>query len=611
MTTDSPTRPSDASALAEIPAIELSLPIEGMTCASCSNRVERFLRKTDGVLDANVNLATEQARVRFDPALVGRNELTHAVEAAGYNVRPDGVVDDSDSLDADAVAAADRRARETRRLGWEAATAIAVGLAMMAATLWLTPIIPLETLNFLLLIPATLVQFVLGRRFYVAAGRSARHGAANMSTLVVLGTSAAWLYSTVITLFPGIVGAADLEPMTYFDSAAVIIGLVLAGRWLEARAKAQTTGAVRRLAALQPHNARVVRDGREIDVALTEVQPGDAVRVRPGERVPVDGRIVDGSSALDESMLSGEAMPVSKGVGDEVIGGTFNTTGSFVFRATRVGRDTVLAQIVKLVEQAQGSKAPIQRLADSVTGWFVPLVLVIAAATFAVWILFGPEPRLTYALVSTISVLIIACPCAMGLATPTAIMVATGRGAEAGILIRGGEALEQAEKIDTVVFDKTGTLTHGRPEVAQVTPAHGLNDRDVLAIAAAVESGSEHPLARAIVERATSDEITFAAGTNFEATAGHGAHADVDGAHAIVGNARLMTDHDIDVTPLRSAVDSASASGQTAVFVARAGSLLGVIAISDIVRPESAAAIATLRQRNIDPWLLTGDTRLV
>jgi Cu+-exporting ATPase len=433
-----------------------------------------------------------------------------------------------------------------------------------------------------------------------------------MSTLVVLGTTAAWFYSTVITLFPGIVGAAGLEPMTYFDSAAVIIGLVLAGRWLEARAKAQTTGAVRRLAALQPHNARVVRDGREIDVALIEVQPGDVVRVRPGERVPVDGRIVDGSSALDESMLSGEAMPVAKGVGDEVIGGTFNTTGSFVFRATRVGRDTVLAQIVRLVEQAQGSKAPIQRLADSVTGWFVPLVLVIAAATFAVWMLFGPEPRLTYALVSTISVLIIACPCAMGLATPTAIMVATGRGAEAGILIRGGEALEQAEKIDTVVFDKTGTLTRGRPEVAAITatPTHS-DEAELLRVAAAVEAGSEHPLAAAILERAKRDGLDFVPGSAFEATAGHGAHATVDGAHAIVGNERLMIDHGVDVGPLRAAVDAASAAGQTSVYVARDGVLLGVLAISDVVRPEAAAAISALHKRNIEAWLLTGDNRLV
>ncbi len=610
MTTHSPALTVDSAALPGVPAIELALPIEGMTCASCSNRVERFLRKTDGVLEANVNLATERAHVRFDPALVGRDELSRSVEAAGYNVRAETVVEDA-SLDAAAAADADRRARETRRLGWEALTALVAGALMMAATLFLTPLIALEQLNLILLVPATLVQFVLGRRFYVAAGRAARHGSANMSTLVVVGTTAAWLYSTVVTLAPGAVTAAGMEPMTYYDSAAVIVGLVLFGRWLEARAKAQTAGAVRRLAGLQPHTARVVRDGLELDVALAEVQPGDVVRVRPGEKVPVDGRIVDGSSAVDESMLTGEAMPVAKGAGDEVIGGTLNTSGSFLFRATRVGRDTVLAQIVRLVEQAQGSKAPIQRLADAVTAWFVPLVLAIAAATFLVWMLVGPEPRLTYALVATISVLIIACPCAMGLATPTAIMVATGKGAEAGILIRGGEALEQAEKIDTVVFDKTGTLTRGRPEVFEVIATPAADAAEVLRVAAAVEAGSEHPLAGAIVDRARRDGIVAAHATDFEASTGHGAHATVDGAHAIVGNERLMADHDIDVASLRASVASAAAAGRTPVYVAREDTLLGVVLISDPVRPEAASAIATLKQRGIDVWLLTGDNRLV
>ena len=603
MTTDSPAVP-------EMPAIELSLPIEGMTCASCSNRVERFLRKTDGVLEANVNLATEQALVRFDPAVVGREELSHAVEAAGYNVRAETAMAD-ESLDAAAVADADRRARETRRLGWEALVALVAGALMMAATLFLTPLIALEQLNLILLVPATLVQFGLGWRFYVAAGRAARHGSANKSTLVVLGTSAAWLYSTVVTLAPSLVANAGMAPMTYFDSAALIIGLVLFGRWLEARAKAQTAGAVRRLAGLQPHSARVVRDGLELDVALAELQPGDVVRVRPGEKVPVDGRIVEGSSAIDQSMLTGEAIPVAKGSGDEVIGGTLNTTGSFLFRATRVGRDTVLAQIVRLVEQAQGSKAPIQRLADSVTAWFVPLVLAIAAFTFVVWMAVGPEPRLTYALVATISVLIIACPCAMGLATPTAIMVATGRGAEAGILIRGGEALEQAEKIDAVVFDKTGTLTRGRPEVFEVLATPATTSDEVLRVAAAVEAGSEHPLAAAIVERAQREGISVAPGADFEATAGHGAHAMVVGAHAIVGNERLMNDHAIDVVSLRAAVAGAAEQGRTTVYVARDDALLGAISISDPTRPEAAAAIATLKQRGIDAWLLTGDNRLV
>jgi len=610
MTTDSPARLNNPSGM---PAIELSLPIEGMTCASCSNRVQRFLSKTDGVVEANVNLATERAQVRFDPALVGRDELVRAVEDAGYGVREETGAPDG-ALDAAAAADAERRARETRRLGMEAAVALIVGLAMMGASLWLTPLIPLAQLNFILLIPATLVQFGLGRRFYVAAGRAARHRSANMSTLVVLGTTAAWLYSTALTFAPGLVSAAGIEPMTYYDSAAVIIGLVLFGRWLEARAKAQTASAVRRLASLQPKIARVVRDGRELDISLIQVQPGDVVRVRPGEKVPVDGRIIDGASAIDESMLTGEAMPVAKGAGDEVIGGTVNGTGSFLFRATRVGRDTVLAQIVRLVEQAQGSKAPIQRLADSVTAWFVPLVLGLALLTFAVWMLVGPEPRLTYALVTTVSVLIIACPCAMGLATPTAIMVATGRAAETGILIRSGEALERAEKVRTVVFDKTGTLTRGRPEVAAIAinPAHREFDaHQIVQLAAAVEAGSEHPLAAAIVERARRDQIDFVAGAQFEATAGHGAHATVNGAHAIVGNERLMADHGVDVSMLRDDAARFAASGQTAVYVARESTLLGVIAISDLVRTEAASAVATLHDDGIDTWLLTGDSRRV
>jgi Cu+-exporting ATPase len=604
MTTNSPT-------LENVPAIELTLPIDGMTCASCSNRVERFLRKTDGVVDANVNLATEQARVRYDPARVGRDELVHAVVAAGYEVRVELPLADDAPFDEAARSDSQRRARETRRLGMEAAAAIAIGAVMMALTLWGTSVIQLEQLNLLLLGPATFVQLILGRRFYAAAWRAARHASANMSTLVVLGTSAAWLYSVVVTLAPTAVASAGVEPMTYFDSAAVIIGLVLAGRWLEARAKSQTAVAIHRLAALQPKMARVVRGGRETDVALSAVQPGDIVRVRPGEKVPVDGRVIEGTPAVDESMLTGEAMPVSKDQGDEVIGGTLNTTGSFLFRATRVGRDTVLAQIVRLVENAQGSKAPIQRVADAVTGWFVPLVLVIAVATFAIWLVAGPEPRLTFALVTAISVLIIACPCAMGLATPTAIMVATGRGAEQGMLIRGGDALESAERIDTVVFDKTGTLTRGRPAVAEVIPTCDVSADDVLRTAAAVEAGSEHPLGAAIVDHARQAGVDVPPGTNFEATAGHGAHALVDGVPAIVGNARLMRDHGVDVGALGGAFDTATDAGRTAIYVAADGALLGLITLSDPVRPEAAYAVADLARRGIEVWLLTGDNRRV
>ncbi len=607
-----PTTASEPGKTPDYPQIELTLPIEGMTCASCVNRVERFLRKTDGVLEANVNLATEQALVRFDPTVVGRDELHRAVVAAGYAVRTDApAVEAGGALDAAAEADAQRRQRETRQLGWEAAAAIATGLVMMALTLWPTRPMPLEQLNVLLLVPATLVQFGLGRRFYVSALRAARHASANWSTLVGLGTTAAWVYSAVITVAPGLVAGAGLEPMTYFDSAAVIIGLVLAGRWLEARAKSATIGAVRRLAGLQARVARVVRDGQEVDVALAEVQAGDLVRVRPGEKVPVDGRIVEGASALDESMLTGEPMPVAKGVGDEVIGATLNTSGSFVFRATRVGRDTVLAQIVRLVEQAQGSKAPIQRLADAVTGWFVPAVLALAVATFVVWLIFGPEPRATFALVNLISVLVIACPCAMGLATPTAIMVGTGRGAEQGVLIRGGEALEAAERIDTVVFDKTGTLTRGRPTLTEVVPAHGVDAAELLRMAAAVETGSEHPLAAAILEGAAARGVSAPGATGFEAAAGYGAHAHIDGRLAIVGNARLMADHQVDLAPLHEAATRAATAAQTPVFVAVDGRLLGLLAISDPVRPEAAAAVAELQRRGISTWLVTGDNRLV
>ena len=593
---------------------ELTLPIEGMTCASCVNRVERFLRRTDGVSQANVNLATEQATVTFDPLVVGRSELERAVEDAGYNVRAD---EGSADVTADLTLAAEsdtqsvRQAAEQRQLGIEALFAIVLGLAMMALMLWPSPLLPLQQLNLLLIVPATIVQFWAGRRFYAAAFRAARHGAANMSTLVVLGTTSAWLYSTVVALAPGLVTAAGLHPMTYYDSAAVIIGLVLAGRWLEARAKSATAGAVRRLVALQPRTARIVRAGQEVDVTIAEVAVGDLVRVRPGERVPVDGRIVEGSSALDESMMTGESMPVAKGVGDEVIGATMNTTGSFLFRATRVGRETVLAQIVRLVQQAQGSKAPIQQLADRVTGWFVPAVLVVALATFAAWLFIGPEPRLTFALVNFISVLIIACPCAMGLATPTAIMVATGKAAETGILVRGGEALEGAARINTVVFDKTGTLTLGRPQVAEVVAVSGVAEDEVLQTAAAAEIGSEHPLASAIVEAARERGLDLPQSSHFEAAAGHGIHAHVGGAETIVGNRRLMADHGVDISALAAAHDAATGAGRTPVLVARNGRLIGLVSVSDRVRPEASEAVRLLLSRRIDVWLLTGDERRV
>ena len=382
------------------------------------------------------------------------------------------------------------------------------------------------------------VQVWAGGRFYRAAWRAARHGAANMDTLIAVGTTAAWGYSAVITLVPQLVMSAGLEPAAYFDSSALIIGFVLLGRWLEARAKGQAGGAIRRLLALEPPVARRIEGDRESDVPLGSVQPGDLLRVRPGDRVPVDGVIASGASTVDRSMLTGEPLPVEVGQGDEVIGGTLNAGGSFVMRATRVGRDTALARIVELVRQAQGSKAPIQRLADRVSEVFVPLVLVAAALTFVAWFLLGPEPKLTLALTAFTAVLIIACPCAMGLATPTAIMVGTGRGAEAGVLIRGGEALETAGRVDTVVFDKTGTLTDGAPTVARVAPVSGFDEATILDLASAVEAGSEHPLGEAIVAHSRERGLGSRAVDGFQATPGRGVEGQVDGRRCATCRAR-------------------------------------------------------------------------
>src|SRR5258706_3691071 len=447
-------------------------------------------------------------------------------------------------LDPDAV----ERERASRDLLIRALVSIGTALAIMALMFWPQTLVSAENLNRVVLVPATFVQVWAGGRFYRAAWRAARHGATNMDTLVAVGTTAAWAYSVFVTLFPDVLRRAGLEPATYFDSATIIIGLILLGRWLEARAKGQTTSAIRHLMALRPATARIVRGEVEEEVALELVLPGDLLRVRPGERIPVDDRVEAGRSAVDESMLTGEAMPVTKASGDEVIGATQNTTGAFVMRATRVGRDTMLARIVEMVQRAQGSKAPIQRLADRISEIFVPLVLLTAGLTFVGWWVWGPEPRATLALTAFISVVIIACPCAMGLATPTAIMVGTGRGAEAGILIRGGESLEAAHRISTVVFDKTGTLTLGQPRVARIVGAPGHEEATVLGMAASLERASEHPLAAAIVDRAREADLALRGVADFEALPGRGVEGAVMGpggpsaaaARVLVGSHRLM-----------------------------------------------------------------------
>ncbi len=585
-----------------------------MTCASCVNRIERFLTKTPGVEHAAVNLATERATVTVDPGIAGRDELVRAVEAAGYDVRPEAAADaaaaaGSSALRADLTADDIERERYQRTTLIQAVAAIVTALAIMLVMFLPQTAVGLETLNKLVLWPATVIQFWAGGRFYRAAWRAGRHGSMTMDTLVAVGTSAAWGYSMVVSLWPEFVVSAGRMPESYFDSSAIIIGLVLLGRWLEGRAKGQTTGAIRRLVALQATTARRLRDGVEEDVELAIVEPGDLLRVRPGDKVPVDGVVVEGASAVDESMLTGEPMPVTKAAGDEVIGATINTTGAFVMRATHVGRDTALARIVALVERAQGSKAPIQRLADRVSEVFVPLVLILATCTFVAWMLLGPEPRFTLALTAFIGVVVIACPCAMGLATPTAIMVGTGKGAEAGILVRGGEALEAAGRVDTVVLDKTGTLTRGRPEVSAVVPAPGFAPARVLDLAASLETRSEHPLGEAIVRKARETELGFLDVEGFEALVGRGATATVDGLEVVAGNRRLMDERGVDLASLVEPARAASADGGSAVFVAVDGQAAGMIAVADPVRPESADAVRRLHADGAAVWLLTGDNR--
>jgi Cu+-exporting ATPase len=602
---------ADADARPAVEPIEIVLDVEGMTCASCVNRIERFVKRTPGVEDASVNLATERATVRIRPEVAGRQEIVDAIAAAGYDVRPEfpRVADRADPAPL-ARREDPARRKEQRLLLAQAAVSVATALGIMALATWPPDGLSMTTINALALGPATLIQFWAGRRFYASAWRALRHGAANMDSLVALGTSAAWGWSVVATVIPAQLQAVGLPTETYFDSSALIIGLVLFGRWLEARAKARTTGAIEHLLDLQPARAVLVDRERDREVSLDEVRPGDLLRVRPGARVAVDGVVVEGVSAVDESMLTGESLPVDKAPGEPVIGATLNTTGSFVMRATRVGRETALAQIVEMVERAQGSKAPIERLADRVAEWFVPLVLVLAVLSLAAWIVAGPEPRLTFGLTAFVSVLIVACPCAMGLATPTAIMVGTGRAAESGILIRDGAVLEIAERVDTVVFDKTGTLTVGRPELDSITPAEGISAADLLELVASLERRSEHPLARAVVERAERDGLGRLAVTSFEAVPGGGLLGSVDGHAVAVGTERFLAGRGIPTgmdEGLQRAITEASNTGGTVAFVSVDGRVAGALAISDPLKPEAALAVRDLADRAIDVWLVTGD----
>src|ERR671933_83221 len=470
---------------------EVTFPVTGMTCASCVRRIEKALGKVDGVQEASVNLATEKAHVVFDPAVASLDQLRAAVEKAGYTAGLPLTAAEAPASPAPAAApeatdspedAHDReRQREIDDLRRKWSLSLVAGVLMMALS-YVPLNVPMDVIAPVLLIAATAVQFWAGRLIYQAAWAAARHGGTNMNTLIAVGTSVAYGYSAFVTLWPRLAREWGFPQHLYFETAVIIVALILLGRWLEARAKKHTSAAIRALMGLQAKTARVIRNGAEQDIPIEAVQVGDLVRVRPGEKVPVDGVIQEGRSALDESMLTGESLPVDKGPGDQVIGATLNKAGSFIFKATRVGKDTALAQIVSLVEEAQGSKAPMQRLADTISAYFVPAILVLAALTFVGWMVLypGPEPRVTLALQAAIAVLIIACPCALGLATPTAIMVGTGKAAEHGILIRGGEALEGARGINAIVLDKTGTLPRGKPAVTQVVAAGGLAEPELL-----------------------------------------------------------------------------------------------------------------------------------
>jgi P-type Cu+ transporter len=601
-----------------------SFPVDGMTCAACVNRITRFLANVDGVEAANVNLATETATVRYDPSRVGLEQLGTAVEAAGYDARLERAVSASQDpaiqeiadarSDRDAIAARNLRSLRRRLIVAAALTVpLLLGLARMTVAPWLPAFLTDPLVQLAL---ATPVQFWAAQPFYAGAWRALRHGVADMNTLVVVGTSAAYFYSLATILFPDFFRAAGLgmegdDLPLYFDTAAAIITLILAGRFLEARARSSTSDAIRRLVGLAPRSARVIRDDHEHDVAIEDVAVGDLVRVRPGEKVAVDGVVVDGRSAIDESMVTGESLPVTKAAGDEVIGATLNTTGTLTFRATRVGRDTVLAHVIRLVAEAQGSRAPIQRLADAVTGVFVPVVLGLAALTFVIWLVAGPDPAFNVALLNTVAVLIIACPCALGLATPTSIMVGTGKGAEAGILFRNAEALERLGSVRTVVLDKTGTLTVGRPRVTEVTRVDGApEEAQLLALVAAAEVGSEHGLGEAIVRHVRDDlGHPFPVADAFEATAGEGVNAVVGGSTVVVGRPGFLEAAAIDVAPLRAIADSVAADGRSPVLVAIDGRPAAVIAVADTLKQGSVEAVAELRRLGLDVVMLTGDNR--
>lgn len=580
------------------------LLIEGAGCASCVGKIETALQQVSGVDSAEMNFAQRSVSVEGE---VSDQALIEAVEAVGYGAR--AVPQDSG---ADLLSEKEQAdAAYYKRLIREMAVALGLGVPLMIYGLFIgemTVATTTERIGWLLVGLATLaVMLFSGRHFYIGAWKSFRNHSANMDTLIALGTGTAWLYSMVVVFFPELV--PEMARHVYFEATAMIIGLIDLGLALEIRARGRTSEAIKRLIGLQAKAARVLRDGQEVDIPIEQVQRDDQVRVRPGEKIPMDGVVLDGHSSVDESMLTGEPMPVEKSIDDEVVGGTLNKSGSLLFRATRVGKDTALARIISMVKQAQNSKPPIGRLADVIAGYFVPAIMIIAVISALAWLNFGPEPAVAFAIVSATTVLIIACPCALGLATPMSVMVGVGKAAEAGVLIRNGQALQTASKITAMILDKTGTITEGAPKVTEVIPFDEVDEAEVLRLAATLEQGSEHPLAQAIMESAQEREIQPGRVEYFNAIAGHGVEGQVNGRLLLFGNEKLMRDRGISIESHLEQAQTMAAQARTPMYLAADSSLLALIAVADPIKQDSVAAIRRLQKDGIRVVMLTGDNR--
>lgn len=581
--------------------IKKTFEIKGMHCASCSMVIENSLKKVEGISKAVVNIATEKATITYDKTKVTDEKIFSAVSNVGY----EALVDDAEKKD--------NEVKYKNKDLLDLRTKVIISLSLGALILWgsfpgLVNTSPLILRNFWIqLILATPVQFWAGFTFYSAAIRAIKNRIANMDTLVVLGTTVAFLYSVFVTIFPQIVVKIGINPMPYFDTTAIIIGLILLGRYFEAKAKTRTSEAIKKLIGLQAKTARVLRENKEIDIPIEEVLIGDIIRVRPGEKIPVDGIVVEGESSVDESMVTGESMPMDKKIDDFVFGSTINKTGTFTFKATKIGKDTMLSQIIKLVEEAQGSKAPVQRLADLVSSYFVPVVIMLAIFTFAIWYIFGPNPSLLFAILNTVAVLIIACPCAMGLATPTAVMVGTGKGAEHGILIKDAESLEIAHKINTIIFDKTGTLTKGKPEVTDIITFDSLNEDELLKLAGSIEKDSEHSLAEAIIKAAKIKKLTLTKVEKFQAIPGYGVMGIINDRKIILGNRKLMEKESIDISPQIDEINKMEIDGKTVMMVASQNKLIGLIAVADIIKESAKEGLIALQKLGIEIAMITGD----